>query len=246
MKIAVLGASGQTGQHVVSLGLQQGHSVTAVVRNPDKLQQKHDNLSVVKASIFSTEELTEAFSGHDAVVSVLGFSRSPPVTGYTEAIRVTVAAMRASSVKRLVVLTAFYTDIVSGSHGGFFVNWILIPFIKRKLKNRREMELWLEAEVTDLEWTVVRPGGLSNQPLLDQTPVQEEGAMFVSEPGVAMTIPRANVANFMLSQLENSPYIQKGCGHRRQIVNGQLRKRRRCMLIVTDICIPCLKETSHL
>ena len=210
MKIAVLGATGQTGQHVVSLALEQGHSVTAVVRNPDKVQQKHDNLSVVKASIFSAEELTDAFKDHDAVVSALGFSRTDnPVTGYTESMKAAVAAMRASNVKRLVVMTSFYTDIVSGSNGGFFVNWILIPFIKRVLMNMREMEQWLESEVQDLEWTVVRPGGLANKPLLDQTPLQEEGSMFVSAPGVAMSIPRANVANFMVSQLEDSPYIRK-------------------------------------
>ncbi|XP_043230944.1 oxidoreductase tpcG-like [Amphibalanus amphitrite] len=210
MKLAVLGATGQTGQHLVSLALGQGHSVTAVVRNPDKLQQKHDNLSVVKASIFSAEELTEAFRGHDAVLSALGFSRSDnPVTGYTESMKAAVAAMRASGVKRLVVMTSFYTDIVSGGNGGFLVNWILIPLIKRVLMNMREMEQYLESEAGDLDWTVVRPGGLSNRTLLDQTPVQEEGGMFVSEPGVAMSIPRANVANFMLSQLQDSPYVRK-------------------------------------
>ena len=75
--------------------------------------------------------------------------------------------------------------------------------------NMREMEQWLEAEVADLDWTVVRPGGLSNRALLEQTPVEEEGGMFVSQPGMAMTIPRANVASFMLSQLKNSPYIRK-------------------------------------
>ena len=97
MRIAVLGATGKTGQHIVSLALKKGHNVTAVVRSPEKLKQKHDNLSVVRAGIFSEDELTRAFSGHDAVVSALGFSRSPPVTGYTESMKATVAAMRASN-----------------------------------------------------------------------------------------------------------------------------------------------------
>lgn len=46
MKIAVLGATGQTGQHLVNQALQQGHSVTAVVRNPGKLTITHENLKV--------------------------------------------------------------------------------------------------------------------------------------------------------------------------------------------------------
>lgn len=46
MKIVVLGATGQTGQHLVNQALQQGHSVTAVVRNPGKMTVSHDNLKV--------------------------------------------------------------------------------------------------------------------------------------------------------------------------------------------------------
>lgn len=46
MKIAVLGATGQTGQYLVNQALQQGHTVTAIVRNPGKLTVQHDNLKV--------------------------------------------------------------------------------------------------------------------------------------------------------------------------------------------------------
>lgn len=43
--------------------LEQGHGVTAIVRNPDKLKQTHDIPASFKASIFSAEELTAAFAG---------------------------------------------------------------------------------------------------------------------------------------------------------------------------------------
>lgn len=46
MKIALLGATGQTGQYLVKQALEQGHTVTAVVRNPAKLAVHHDNLKV--------------------------------------------------------------------------------------------------------------------------------------------------------------------------------------------------------
>lgn len=46
MKIAVLGATGQTGQNLVNQALQHGHSITAVVRNPSKLTVNHENLKV--------------------------------------------------------------------------------------------------------------------------------------------------------------------------------------------------------
>lgn len=47
MKVAVLGATGQTGQYLVNQALQQGHTVTAIVRNPGKLTIHHDNLKVM-------------------------------------------------------------------------------------------------------------------------------------------------------------------------------------------------------
>ena len=46
MKIAVLGATGPSGIQVVKVALAWGHEVTAVVRNPDKVTEKHDKLKV--------------------------------------------------------------------------------------------------------------------------------------------------------------------------------------------------------
>lgn len=48
MKIAVLGATGQTGQFLIKQALEQGHTVTAIVRNPAKLAVHNDNLKVIK------------------------------------------------------------------------------------------------------------------------------------------------------------------------------------------------------
>jgi len=48
MKIAVLGATGPSGVQVVKEALARGHDVTAVVRNPDKLTEKHEKLKVCR------------------------------------------------------------------------------------------------------------------------------------------------------------------------------------------------------
>lgn len=81
MKIAVLGATGQTGMNVVSQALDKGHSVKAIVRNPAKMTINHANLEVVEGNIFSAESLQEHFTDVDAVISTLGFSPfTRPVT----------------------------------------------------------------------------------------------------------------------------------------------------------------------
>lgn len=46
MRIAVLGATGQTGQYLVKQAIQKGYGVTAVVRNPKKVEFQHEKLKV--------------------------------------------------------------------------------------------------------------------------------------------------------------------------------------------------------
>ncbi len=42
MKLLILGASGRTGQHLVQQAMSAGHQVTALVRNPQKLEVTHE------------------------------------------------------------------------------------------------------------------------------------------------------------------------------------------------------------
>ena len=46
MRIAFLGATGETGVCVIDQGLAENHHITAVVRNPDKVTTQHANLKV--------------------------------------------------------------------------------------------------------------------------------------------------------------------------------------------------------
>lgn len=46
MKLLLLGATGPTGQQLVSEALNEGHEVIAVVRSPEKLTTQNDKLKV--------------------------------------------------------------------------------------------------------------------------------------------------------------------------------------------------------
>src|ERR1700758_4436993 len=71
MNVAVIGATGKTGQRVTAELLQRGHHVTAVVRNPSKVQS-HNNVSVVTSDLSDTKQIAGALKGADAVVSAYG------------------------------------------------------------------------------------------------------------------------------------------------------------------------------
>ena len=75
MKILVLGASGRTGSIFTRKALEEGHMVTAYVRNPDKtveLLGEHQNLMIVPGALNDSEQLATISSGQDVMVSILG------------------------------------------------------------------------------------------------------------------------------------------------------------------------------
>lgn len=75
MKILVLGATGRTGHLFTRKALEEGHAVTAYVRNPDKalaLLGAHQNLTVIPGTLDDAERLAAAASGQDVMVSILG------------------------------------------------------------------------------------------------------------------------------------------------------------------------------
>jgi putative NADH-flavin reductase len=72
VKILVFGASGGTGRNIVEQALAQGHTVTAFVRDPARLRLTHDNLQIVRGDIASSDSVTSAVTGQDAVLCALG------------------------------------------------------------------------------------------------------------------------------------------------------------------------------
>ncbi|KAL7391344.1 hypothetical protein ABVT39_008001 [Epinephelus coioides] len=213
MKITVLGATGQTGQYLVNQALQQGHTVTAIVRNPGKLTVHHDNLKVVEADIFSADSLKPHFKGQDVIMSCLGFSTSffSPVTGYSQSMNAMVNAMREVRVNRIITMTSWYTDPNSGTQSSYLIRFLLLPMIRSVLTNMHEMEQFLQ-KTSDINWTVVRPPGLKNLPASAQEFLTHEGYFVPDSSGhpVGSAVARGDVARFMLSLLNSNAWVKKG------------------------------------
>ena len=63
MKIAIFGASGATGQHLVAGAIERGFQVTAVVRTPAKLRASSEKLSLVQGDVASAVRESRARAG---------------------------------------------------------------------------------------------------------------------------------------------------------------------------------------
>ncbi|XP_031603388.1 uncharacterized protein At2g34460, chloroplastic-like [Oreochromis aureus] len=213
MKIALVGATGQTGQYLVNQALQQGHVVTALVRNPGKLTVTHENLKVVTTDIFSADSLKTHFKDQDVVMSCLGFPASffTGVTGYTRSMTAMVSAMQETRVNRLITMTSWYTEPNSGTQSSYLIRFLLLPLIRSVLSNMYEMEQFLQ-KTEDINWTVVRPPGLKNLPATAQEFLTHEGYFVPDNNGqpAGSAVGRGDVARFMLSLLNSNAWVKKG------------------------------------
>lgn len=75
MNLLVFGASGSAGHELVRQSLEQGHVVTAFVRNPAKLTVKHQNLKAFQGDVKDIVPVERAVTGQGAVLCALGVSR---------------------------------------------------------------------------------------------------------------------------------------------------------------------------
>lgn len=209
MKIAVLGATGPTGQQVVTQALAKGYEVRALVRDPDKMaaQVQHDKLQIHKVDLSKPEDLVTPLQGVDAVLSSLG-SRAgiwTPCSLYTDTIATIAAAMRKAGVKRLVCVTAWGAKDEPGLP--WIISWFLKPtFLRNILANMGQMEDYISNNCSDLTYTVARPPGLTNQPATGKEILTREG-QYVDN--ASSSLSRADLARFMLDCITTDTYNNK-------------------------------------
>lgn len=99
MRIALIGATGLVGTHILSESLERGHAVTAVVRNPDRLPA-HPRLTAARGDATDPEALAALLAGHDAVISAFNPGADASGTGA----RSIIDAVGRSGVARLLVV----------------------------------------------------------------------------------------------------------------------------------------------
>lgn len=202
MKIAVIGANGPTGRELVKQGVQRGHEVTAVVRDPGKAQLE-SGVRVVRGDATKAESLVAAFSGQDAVLSAVGTSKLfKPTTLFSDSVRGILSAMQQTGVRRFIYLTGIGAGDSRG-HGPWYYNGILLPLLLNEIyKDKTRSEESVRA--SDRQWVIVRPSLLNNKP------AQGKLRVATSPNGYKGThISRADVAAFMLDQVTSDQYLGK-------------------------------------
>lgn len=205
MKLVVLGATGGIGLEIVRQAIERGHSVTAFVRSPERLEGFQGRIAIKQGDPLNSSQLERAIEGHDAVLS--GFGPRVPVAktdakllrDFADALT---GAMQQASVKRVVVVSTAFLFRDSIIPPTYLFGRLFFPAI---VIDAEGMERTICA--SELDWTIVRPPQLTDKPFAGKYRVRE-GHL----PWFGFNISRADVADCFLKALENRASVKKILG----------------------------------
>jgi cytosine deaminase len=157
MRVAIAGGHGQIALRLAGLLSQRGDEVVALIRNPnqaDDVRQAGAEAAVVDLEHASVDDVAQAIAGCDAVVFAAG---AGPGSGperketmdYGGAAKL-IAAAKQAGVGRYVIVSSMGAD--PDTHGDDTFS------VYQRAKGRADEAV----RASGLDWTVVRPGGLTN------------------------------------------------------------------------------------
>ncbi|WP_211747987.1 SDR family oxidoreductase [Paenibacillus sp. Marseille-Q4541] len=189
MNILVIGANGQIGKHVISqLKDHKEHAVRAMVRKQEQADA-FDGAGVepVLADLEGTvSELAEVMKGSDAIVFTAGSGGS---TGSDKTLLIdldgavkTMEAAEQAGISRYVMVSAMHAEDRSSWSDKIKPYYVAKHYADRLL------------ESSSLNYTILRPGGLLNEP--------GRGKIAANTEGNEKSIPREDVASVIVAVLD--------------------------------------------
>ena len=204
-KILVIGASRGLGLETVRTALRAGHSVRAMARSAASIPIQDAALDKVSGDALDRGTIGNALRDVEVVIQTLGVNFSPRIilegtTLFSRSTRFLVDAMNVAGVKRLIIVTGLGAGNSRG-HGGFLYDTVLFPLLLKRAYDDKDVQEQIVMS-SGLDWTIVRPGLLTNNPATGRYRV-----LTASKDWRAGTISRADVADFLVRQIRDRALI---------------------------------------
>lgn len=205
MHIIIFGATGSIGRQLLQQALDAGYTVTAFTRNAAVLTaQRHPALRILTGDVLDAAAVQAAVPGHDAVICALGDGGKGRVRhlGTQHIIR----AMQAHGIQRLICQSTLGAG-ASRNNLNFFWKYIMFGLLIRKaFRDHERQEESVRA--SGLNWTLVRPGAFTDGPLTGNY----RHGFDTHDRSVKLKISRADVAHFLLKQIQSGLYLHQAPG----------------------------------
>ncbi|WP_079063106.1 NAD(P)-dependent oxidoreductase [Streptacidiphilus griseoplanus] len=157
-KIVIFGAGGRVGRAAVAEAVRRGHTVTAVVRDPDRYAElgAQEGVTAVRGDATDAGSVAVVAAGHDAAVNASVRLDVPAEQYFTATARALVDGLGRAGVRRLLVLGVATT--LETSPGVRMMDDPQFPEEYRLFSQGHvaEFEL-LRATAAELDWLMVVP-----------------------------------------------------------------------------------------
>jgi uncharacterized protein YbjT (DUF2867 family) len=190
MRVVIAGGHGKIALILERLLAEAGHEPIAIIRNPDHREDVDAtgaSAVVLDLEEASVTEVGQVLKDADAAVFAAGAgpgsSAARKFTVDRDAAILLADAAEAAGVPRLVVISAINTDRFDPASDDVF-----------QLYLRAKSEADASVRGRDLDWTIVRPGSLTNDP--------GTGRILAGSSVAGGSIPRADVAATIAAVLE--------------------------------------------
>jgi uncharacterized protein YbjT (DUF2867 family) len=188
MDVVIAGAHGQVARRLTRLLNARGDRVRGIIRNPDhRADLEADGAEPVVVDLEAADDLNDAVEGADAIVFAAGAGPdSGPERKRTvdlgAAVKLIDAAQR-TGVGRYVIVSSI------GAHAPQAGPEPMRAYLEAKAEADEALR------ASDLEWTVVRPGSLTDDPGTGKVEL-------TTQLGNRGPIPRDDVAAVLLATLD--------------------------------------------
>jgi putative NADH-flavin reductase len=200
MKIALFGGTGKTGGLILKQALSAGHQITALVRDPTKLEPPHQRLRVVIGAANQPGAIADTVRGTAVVISAIGGGDGTLTTFG----RNVIAAMERASQKRIVSLIGA-SVLVPGdrSSPGITMLRLITRLFGVSALLEDATDHVNELKASDLDYTLVRPPRLT-----DGAATGHIRHDFTLNLDPRSSISRADLAAFMLKVAVKGLYLR--------------------------------------
>ncbi|HTT51984.1 MAG TPA: NAD(P)H-binding protein [Streptosporangiaceae bacterium] len=201
LRLAILGATGGIGGHVLNWAADAGYPVHVLARRPGAVPRR-SGVTVTEGDATDPLAVADAVASADAVLSALGPRGAKTPHLLPTAAMVLTQAMAKTGPARLICVSAAGAFIREDAAASPVVKAILPRIFARSFADVRAMEEVIRASA--LDWTLVRPTRLVGTPARGEYRIRPD----YPPPGLTK-VARADVAAFMIRAMLDASYVRE-------------------------------------
>lgn len=205
--VAIFGATGATGLLLTERCLAAGHTVKVLARNPATFPFA-DRVEIVQGDAKDPAAVLQTITGSDVVFNTLGARSLKKEDVLEVAVPLIITAMQQLGVQRIIALGSAGALPTALDKQPAYRRWIVQNIVYNtflKWPVASQIAQYAALSTSNLDWTMVMPPMLTNSPARGTYRIDPDAL-----PRNGSRIARADVADFMMQQLDNLQWVRKG------------------------------------